>query len=126
MPMTAARRRYSPTVDRLTPTVTAICRSLTPRACRNLRTSRTLRIGALSAGIGPPLAWPQRQTASAIRSPTSRALDRLNQGGRLQAEWVADFRRNRWPDCVGITGRFASDYAITYANRSDRDKSYNS
>jgi hypothetical protein len=24
---------------------------------------------------------------------------------------VADFRRNRWPDCVGISGRFASDYA---------------
>jgi len=24
---------------------------------------------------------------------------------------VADFRRNGWPDCVGITGRFASDYA---------------
>ncbi len=24
---------------------------------------------------------------------------------------MADFRRNRWPDCVGITGRFASDYA---------------
>jgi len=25
---------------------------------------------------------------------------------------VADFRRNRWPDYVGITGRFASDYAV--------------
>ena len=49
--------------------------------------------------------------SSAIRSPTSRASDRPNQGGRLQSEWVADFRRNRWPDCVGITGRFASDYA---------------
>jgi hypothetical protein len=24
---------------------------------------------------------------------------------------VADFRRNRWPDCLGISGRFASDYA---------------
>jgi hypothetical protein len=25
---------------------------------------------------------------------------------------VADFRRNRRPDCVGITGRFASDCAL--------------
>jgi hypothetical protein len=49
--------------------------------------------------------------SSAIRSPTSRASGRAHQGGRLQSEWVADFRRNRWPDCVGITGRFASDYA---------------
>jgi len=32
-------------------------------------------------------------------------------GGRIGSEWVADFRRNRWPDCVGISGRLASDYA---------------
>ena len=34
--------------------------------------------------------------------------------GRSDArtEWVADFRRNRWPDCVGISGRLPSDYAI--------------
>ncbi|MGY4479250.1 alpha/beta fold hydrolase [Bradyrhizobium sp. USDA 3364] len=25
---------------------------------------------------------------------------------------MADFRRNRWPGCVGISGRLASDYAI--------------
>jgi transposase-like protein len=30
---------------------------------------------------------------------------------------VADFRRNRWPDCVGISGRFASDYAIRRRTR---------
>ncbi|MFB9264935.1 tyrosine-type recombinase/integrase [Bradyrhizobium erythrophlei] len=24
---------------------------------------------------------------------------------------MADFHRNRWPDCVGISGRLASDYA---------------
>ena len=50
--------------------------------------------------------------SSAIRSPTARASGHPHKGGRLQSEWVADFRRNRWPDCVGITGRFASDYAL--------------
>jgi hypothetical protein len=49
--------------------------------------------------------------SSAIRSPTSRASGRAHHGGRLQSEWVADFRRNRWPHCVGTTSRFASNYA---------------
>jgi hypothetical protein len=52
MPTTPARRRYSATVDRLTPTDTSICRSLRPSACFNLRASQIFRIGALSAGIG--------------------------------------------------------------------------
>src|SRR5581483_11694428 len=73
------------------------------RAWRNLRTSRTLRIGALSAGIGSPLAWSQRETASAIRSPTARASHRLHS--------MAGFDRNGWPTSVGICGRLASDYA---------------
>ena len=61
--------------------------------------------------------------SSAIRSPTARASGRAHQGGRLQSEWVADFRRNRWPDYVGITGRFASDYAASEAvGRSRRQK----
>jgi hypothetical protein len=46
---------------------------------------------------------------SAIRSPTSRASGRSQQAGRLRSEWVADCRRNRWPDCVGISGRFPSE-----------------
>jgi hypothetical protein len=54
IPITAARRKYSPTVDRVTPTVFAICRSLTPSACFGRRTSRTFRIGALSAGSDLP------------------------------------------------------------------------
>ncbi len=41
----------------------------------------------------------------AIRSPTARASGLAQQGVRLQSEWVAEFRRNRPPDCVGITGR---------------------
>jgi (p)ppGpp synthase/HD superfamily hydrolase len=32
-------------------------------------------------------------------------------GGRIQSEWVADFDRNGWPVCVGISGRFRSEYA---------------
>src|SRR3954469_7244084 len=104
MPITAARRRYSPTVDRLTPVVMAICRSLTPRACRNLRTSRTFRIGALSAGIGPPLAWPQR-------GPRPR-FDRRHRELQTGLTRVAGFDRKGWPTSVGISGRFASDYAL--------------
>ena len=41
----------------------------------------------------------------------SESFRPASQGGRLQSEWVADFRRNRWPDCVGISGRLSSDYA---------------
>jgi hypothetical protein len=49
------------------------------RACLNLRTSRTFRIGALSAGIGSPLAWPKR-------GPRPR-FDRRHR--ELQAELMA-------------------------------------
>jgi hypothetical protein len=72
------------------PIVTAICRSLTPRACLNLRTSRTFRIGALSAGIGPPLAWSQTRPR-----PRFEELQIASQAGRLQSEWEADFRRTQ-------------------------------
>jgi hypothetical protein len=97
MPLTAARRRYSPTVDRLSPVVMAICRSLTPRACLNLRTSHIFRIGALSAGIGPPLAWPQR-------APRPR-FDRRQRELQAAPTRVAGFNRNGWPASVGIGGR---------------------
>ena len=101
MPTTAARRRYSPTVDRLTPVVIAICRSLAPSACRNLRTSRTFRIGALSAGIGPPLAWLQR-------APRPR-FDRRHRELQTGLNRAAGFNRNGWPTSVGIGGRIASE-----------------
>ena len=42
----------------------------------------------------------------------SESFRSASQGGRLQSEWVADFRRNRWPDCVGISGRLPPDYAL--------------
>src|ERR1044071_710306 len=101
MPITAARRRYSPTVDRLMPTVTAICRSLTPRACRSLKTSRTFRIGALSAGIRPPLAWPQRRAGPRFDRHLRERQAGLNR--------VAGFDWNRWPTSVGIGGRIVSE-----------------
>ena len=102
MPITAARRRYSPTVDRPMPTVIAICRSLTPRACRSLKTSRTFRIGALSAGIRPPLAWPQRGLVRDSIAVFESVRPVSTGGGRLQSEWVAGFHRNQWPACVGL------------------------
>ena len=111
IPITAARRRYSPIVDRLIPTVMAICRSLTPRACRSLRTSRTFRIGALSAGIGPP--WLGRK-GRLLRDSIAdfESFKPVSTGWRLRSEWVADFLRNRWPDYVGISGRLQSEYAF--------------
>jgi len=50
----------------------------------------------------------------------SESFRSASQGGRLQSEWVADFRRNRWPDCVGISGRLPSDYACIGAEPLER------
>ena len=71
----------------------------------NLPHRRSLGGHQTSPCLAAKVGW------SAIRSPSSRASGRFQQGGRLRSEWVADFRRNRWPDCVGISGRLASDYA---------------
>src|SRR4051794_41793309 len=110
MPITAARRRYSPTVDRLTPVVMAICRSLTPMACLNLRTSRTFRIGALSAGIGPPLAWPQRgprlrfdRRHRELKTRLNRVAGSIGMGGRLPSESVGGFDREQGAPFGGFT-----------------------
>jgi len=46
---------YSATAERPIPTDCAITRALAPHAYFKRRTSRTFRIGNLSAGIGPPL-----------------------------------------------------------------------
>src|SRR5205807_10056234 len=95
---------------RLIPMLMAICRSLTPRACFNRRTSRTFRIGALSAGIGPPLPWSQRGAGPRF----DRRLRELQAGrNRVAGTVVAYFRRNRWSGCVGMRSRLPSDYALT-------------
>ena len=54
MPITPARRTYSPTTVLPTPVASLICRKLIPSVCLSRNTSRTLRIDNLSAGIGTP------------------------------------------------------------------------
>jgi hypothetical protein len=77
------------------------------KSCRSLRTSRTFRIGTLSAGIGAPRAWPQRGAGPRF----DRRLRELQaglttgwpaMGGRLPSESVAGLRRNQWPASGGI------------------------
>jgi len=68
-------------VDRLRPMASAIRRSLSAQACLRRRISRIFRIGALSAGIGPPCIAKQRGPRAAIRSPTPRAPHPAKGGG---------------------------------------------
>ena len=109
MPMTAARRRYSLTVDRFTPTVTAICRSLT-------------RARAAISGLLEPCASALSPRASDLRLRDHKGKPRprfdrrqrelqitfkgwlasIGIGGRLPSESVAGLLRNQWPLCVGL------------------------
>src|SRR3954468_5883121 len=102
MPITLARQMYSPTVVFPIASDCAIERSLIPSACLNRSTSRTLRIDNLSAGIRHPLRLLQGPD-HAIRSPTDSPPSRHLSGGRLQLESC--------PPSVGISGRFALEYA---------------
>src|SRR4051794_9741146 len=54
MPITRARRTYSPITVLPTPVASLICRKLIPSVCLSRNTSRTLRIDNLSAGIRNP------------------------------------------------------------------------
>ena len=117
MPTTPARRRYSATVDRLTPTDIAIQplaqaeRVLQSQGFADLPHRRSL------GGHRTSLASAQRRPRAAIRSPAARASGPPQLGGRIRSEQVADFRRNGWPDCVGISGRLGSDYARSSSRR---------
>ena len=91
-------------VDRLRPMASAIRRSLSPQACLSRRTSRIFRIGALSAGIGPPL---HHRKGAACRDSFADSESR-----RPALKGVADFDQNGWPDCARIGGRFRPDYAV--------------
>src|SRR5215211_4744180 len=100
---------YSPIVVRPTPTDRAITRSLAPQAYFRRRTSRTLRIDNLSAGIGPPLAnrkggpCPAQTADNAPHiTPSTGWPPSIGIGGRFRSDWVAAFRRNRWPPSLGI------------------------
>ncbi len=111
MPATRARARQSATVERARPTAFAIWRSLTPLACSSLRISRIFRIGALSAGIGFPRVGcrvPIQRFGRRQREPSAHF-----RGGRLRSEQVADIRRNRWPECVGTSGRHGPEFATS-------------
>src|SRR5882757_8075767 len=118
MPMTAARRMYSPIAVRPIPTDRAITRSLAPQAYFRRRTSRTFRIDNLSAGIGPPLRIAKKDRAQ-LRLPTALPASPFQQGGRIASESVAAFDRNGWPLSVGIGGRIASDSADEFSLTSD-------
>jgi hypothetical protein len=80
----------------------------------NLRTSRTFRIGALSAGIGPPshgckgrLVRDSIADSESVRPASTGRPASIGMGGRLPSEWVAGLRRNHWPHCVGLRMKVA-------------------
>src|SRR5271168_4118805 len=100
MPITAARRMYSPIAVRPIPTDRAITRSLAPQAYFRRRTSRTFRIDNLSAGIGPSVARIAK--GGPCPAPTTLPASPYQQGGRLRWDQVAAFRRNRWPHSLGF------------------------
>src|SRR5713101_9485406 len=101
MPITAARRMYSPIAVRPIPSDRAITRSLDPQAYLRRRTSRTFRIDNLSAGIRPPLA---NRKGGPCPAQTADNVPRLT----LQNK-VAAFVRNQWPLSIGLGGRFPSE-----------------
>jgi hypothetical protein len=102
MPITAARRMYSPATVRPIPNDRAITRALTPQAYLKRRTSRTFRIDNLSAGIGPsPCSNRKGMTLPGSDCRQRAPLHPINR--------VAAFVRNRWPLSVGLGGRFPSE-----------------
>ena len=80
--------------------LSAIARASAPQACFSRRTSRTWRISNLPAGIGPlprcveGRPWPVLSIAD---------------DGSGNPQRVAALPRNRWPLCVGISGRLPSE-----------------
>src|SRR5258707_15435424 len=97
MPITAARRIYSPIAVRPIPTDRAITRSLAPQAYFRRRTSRTFRIDNLSAGHQTSLCESQKEDLAPLRLPTTFPPSPHQQGGRLRSESVAAFDRIGWP-----------------------------
>src|SRR5437016_8549599 len=110
MPITAARRTYSAIAVRPIPTERATTRSLTPQAYFRRRTSRIFRIGNLSAGIRPPIAWTAKGGPCPVQIADNLPHLTLStgwppssgSGDRFRSESVAAFRRNRWPLCLGF------------------------
>src|SRR5579883_120652 len=101
MPITAARRMYSPIAVRPIPTDRAITRSLAPQAYFRRRTSRTFRIDNLSAGIRPPFANRKGSTLPGSDCRQRSPNHPINR--------VAAFVRIRWPLSIGLGGRLPSE-----------------
>src|SRR6266851_4645590 len=101
MPITAARRMYSPIAVRPIPTDRAITRSLAPQAYFRRRTSRTFRIDNLSAGIRPPLA---NRKGGPCPAQTADNAPRIT-----PSTGVVAFVRIRWSLSIGLAGRFPSE-----------------
>jgi hypothetical protein len=66
IPITAVRRRVSPTVVWPTPTYWAIIRTLAPQVCFSRKTSRIFFIDNLSAGIASPNVIEDHATVHGI------------------------------------------------------------
>ena len=110
-----ARRRYSPSRpahpgrDRDLPFAhaqarPAISELLEPSASALSRRARTSpRMAAKGASSANSIADIESLRPASTGRPAS-----IGMGGRLPSDW--------WPDCVGITGRFALDYAQDAAN----------
>jgi hypothetical protein len=91
VPITAARRMYSPIASRPTPTDRAITRALAPQAYLTRKTCRTFRIDDLLPGVGPPVA----RIAKVRTLPSS---DRRQHSPPHPINRVAAFVR--WPLCL--------------------------
>ena len=94
MPTTAARRRYSATVQRLTPIAAAIWCPLWPQTYLRRSTSRTCRIGSLWAARPRPPHGSGKSLPSVERLPADRSSS--------PRSGLAGLPRNHRLACVGI------------------------
>ena len=119
MPTTPARRRYSPTVERLTPSDDRDQPLARAAGVPQSQNFSDLPHRHSLGGHRASLASAQRRPRAAIRSPTARASGPPSTGWPASIGMGGRFRRNGWPACVGISGRFGSDYADWRQLKSD-------
>src|SRR5262249_1896190 len=109
-PVLASRFNVNRTVDGATPTRLAISLSPTPAVLKR-STSRTRRIGILSAGIRSPVQKPKERTlcGPAEASPT-RARSSRN-GGRNHLGTPSDIKSEWWATSSWIRERLPPESA---------------